>query len=329
MSAPAIKRLLLLGAGFTRNWGGWLAGDVFEYLLADTKLDPSVRELLFRYRDLGGVERALGELQDEHERNPSPPNRARLAQLEDGLYRMFTDMDEGLKDTAFEFQSDLKYALAPFLVKFDAIFTLNQDLWFERRYLNDNVMLMSANRWGGYQIPGMRKRLSPDPSFADMTQPNAGQWEPSADFQIDRRLQPYVKLHGSCNWRSADARIIVLGGRKIGLINRFPILTRYDSYFRQCLSSGPVRLMIIGYSFGDDHINDAIMKAAAGGQLDLFIIDVLGIAVIDKNRGIPLYSPDVMFATLHPHVKGASSRTLREIFGPDHVEHTKVVRFVQ
>ena len=28
-----MPKLLLLGAGFSRNWGGWLATEVFEYLL--------------------------------------------------------------------------------------------------------------------------------------------------------------------------------------------------------------------------------------------------------------------------------------------------------
>lgn len=35
-----MNTLLLLGAGFNRNWGGWLADEVVDYLLAG----PEVRE---------------------------------------------------------------------------------------------------------------------------------------------------------------------------------------------------------------------------------------------------------------------------------------------
>jgi len=30
--------LLLLGAGFSRNWGGWLASEAFEYLLGSPEM---------------------------------------------------------------------------------------------------------------------------------------------------------------------------------------------------------------------------------------------------------------------------------------------------
>jgi len=228
----------------------------------------------------------------------------------------------------FEFQSSGAYQLAPFLDKFDAIFTLNQDVFLERNYLNNNVMLMSGGRLDGYSIPGMRRIHNPNPSHDELTHPNIAAHEPSGDFQLNQRLQPYVKLHGSSNWRTGEQRIIVLGGRKTGLIDRFPVLKRYHEYFRQCLSSGPARLMIIGYSFGDDHINNAIMEAVKGGQLELFVVDARGLDVIDKNKGIAIYSPDIIYSTLIPGVRGASSRTLREIFGPDHVEHGDVSGFL-
>jgi hypothetical protein len=44
--------ILLTGAGFSYNWGGPLASDVFSALLADTSLDTHARDLLF---DSGGA----------------------------------------------------------------------------------------------------------------------------------------------------------------------------------------------------------------------------------------------------------------------------------
>jgi hypothetical protein len=39
---------LLTGAGFSRNWGGWLANEVFEYLLADKDITAPIRTQLWR-----------------------------------------------------------------------------------------------------------------------------------------------------------------------------------------------------------------------------------------------------------------------------------------
>ena len=42
--------VLLLGAGFTRNWGGWLASEVFEYLLGSPEIDDNLCRLLLHYK---------------------------------------------------------------------------------------------------------------------------------------------------------------------------------------------------------------------------------------------------------------------------------------
>jgi hypothetical protein len=38
--------ILLTGAGFSRNWGGWLAAEVFEYLIGQDDLHPRTRDIL-------------------------------------------------------------------------------------------------------------------------------------------------------------------------------------------------------------------------------------------------------------------------------------------
>ncbi len=37
--------ILLLGAGFSRNWGGWPASEAFEYLLGCPQVDEDIRNL--------------------------------------------------------------------------------------------------------------------------------------------------------------------------------------------------------------------------------------------------------------------------------------------
>jgi SIR2-like protein len=324
-----VKHVLLTGAGFSRNWGGWLAPEAFEYLIGRSSLDTSIRNLLWKHRRHEGFEGALGELQDEYFRSPGPAAMGRLRQLEDAIGEMFADMDKGFSSTAFEFQQDMAYLVRTFLVRFDAIFTLNQDLLLERHYLNDNVMLGNPQRWSGYQIPGMRRQPGAAEGFVAAGEQNVGTWVPTgAAASIDARCQPYIKLHGSSNWRgTGDHRITVMGARKRALIDNFPVLSQYHETLKRILSSGPARLMVIGYSFGDEHINETIISAANGGQLEIYIIDSLGIDVLDKNRLHPIYTPGPLITNLGPRVIGASRRTLREIFGSDHVEHAKVMSF--
>lgn len=87
------------------------------------------------------------------------------------------------------------------------------------------------------------------------------------------------------------------------------------------------RLMVIGYSFSDVHINEVIGKAASNGHLRIFVIDPLGVDVMDKNRNAIIYTPGDFLKLVQPHVIGASRRGIREIFGNDKVEHAKVLRF--
>ena len=320
-------RIVLLGAGFSRNWGGWLASEAFEYLLGCPQVDSDIRKLLWRYQRKGGFEDALTQLQDEFARKQDAHTEQRLAKLQDAIRQMFGDMDKAFAEiTDFEPQKHIEYMVASCLVRFDAIFTLNQDLLMERHYLNGNVGLSSYRQWNGWQNPGM-KRLSRE----EMPEPSTTQWcpMPQSEFRVTPNSQPYFKLHGSSNWIDASngQQLLVMGGNKTATINQHPILKWYHECFKQYLAKPDVRLMVIGYSFGDHHINEAIAEAADRSTIRLFIIDPLGVDVLDKNRNAPIPGPDPLFTRLQAHIVGASRRTVREIFGNDRVEHAKVMRF--
>jgi hypothetical protein len=135
-------------------------------------------------------------------------------------------------------------------------------------------------------------------------------------------------LHGSWNWSDPETgQLLVLGANKPELIARQPLLSFYHSEFVKRLSMPNSRLMVIGYSFRDDHINRAIREAADKGGLKIFIIDPVGTAITDKNRDASIYKADELAEALWPHLIGASRRSLREIFGTDRVEFEKVDRF--
>jgi len=231
----------------------------------------------------------------------------------------------------FEFQNDIKFPVRTFLVKFDAIFSLNQDLLLETHYLNDNILLGSNGKWDGWQIPGMRLA----PYLAGHATSPIKKWVPNQPpFEVSARHQPYFKLHGSIGWRDgSDQDLLVMGENKGNAIASHDILKWYYLEFSRELSKPNTRLMIIGYSFGDFHINGAIFNAITKGQLQVFIIDPRGPNLIEEmieahNSSALNFFQDKVESVLQQTIIGASRRPLHEIFGINSsAEHSKVMRF--
>ena len=333
-----MSKILLLGAGFSRNWGGWLASEAFDYLLSTPEVAANlhVRELLWRTKEDGGFESALAEVQRDYVRAPHE-HLANLNALQGAVGRMFLDMNRGLlAHNDLEFQNARERMLATALVKFDAIFTLNQDLLLEHRYLNDNVMLLEPGRWNGYQLPGLRRRPSATFPFPEVRSLANQDWSPfdPCDFHVEATSQPLFKLHGSSNWtEQAGNQLMVIGGNKENEIRMHPILTWYHQQFERLMAVPQSRLMIIGYGFRDAHINRAIEIAAQQHGLRMFVIDPLGsdLARALNSTATPgqirVQSP--LEALFRQALCGASRRSLREIFGGDGVEHAKVMRFFE
>ncbi len=251
--------ILLTGAGFSKNWGGWLAQDVDHYVGSHPKIDVSLRSILARYKyPRGGFEEALTDLRAGLRQQPSNMTiQASISKLESAILEMFGKMNTAFAQITFEPQTQIKYLLRTYLVKFDAIFTLNQDLLMEQHYLDGNVALSTYKRWGGWQIPGMQR-------LPGGTQPIDQKWSPmeKSRFAVDRNAQPYFKLHGSSNWfeNSASERpMLITGVIKRAAIGQHPILEWNYECFKEYLQKPDTRLMVIGYGFGDGHINEAIV----------------------------------------------------------------------
>jgi len=149
-----------------------------------------------------------------------------------------------------------------------------------------------------------------------------------ANFKEQPEAQPYYKLHGSTYWiggGGGQARLLIMGGNKAAEIDQYPLLAWYHRKFEEYLARA-TRLMVIGYSFGDLHINNAIMKAADKGNLRLFIIDPQGVDILNKQdpRHVQ-YQTDLM--GLNSYIIGASRRPLLTTFASDRVEHGRLTRF--
>ena len=311
--------ILLTGAGFSRNWGGWLANEAFEYILGHPTISKALRTRLWEDKvQRRGFEDTLGELQRQ-KRKGDQTAAEMVREFMAGLVAMFDAMNQGLSRAIFEGQNDVSMMVRPFLTSFDYIFTLNQDLLLEQHYLNNRS---PSGKFAGFHRPG----LKPVAAAKD------AKWIPDhTKLRIEPSQQPYVKLHGSSDWvRDSKEPLLVLGGGKSVEIAEDRLLTWYQKEFSDALHRPGAKLVVIGYSFGDEHINEVIGRAADQGGLTLFIVDPEGVDVLDKWKGylhgVP--PPQPLRDQLNPHIRGASRRPLSATFGYDRVEHGKLMAFL-
>lgn len=130
--------LLLTGAGFSHNWGGWLAAEILEYLIGCKEVysDNYLKNKLWELKDKG-FEEALGQIQLEYENNNREEDKERLKSFNKSLLEMFDTMNKNFvpnnHDTYNKICSIIT-PLEPLLAEFNAIFTLNQDLLLEYVY---------------------------------------------------------------------------------------------------------------------------------------------------------------------------------------------------
>jgi hypothetical protein len=323
-----MKYILLLGAGFSRNWGGLLANEVFEFLIGQKEIahNQELKNLLWKYSANGGFENALAEIQAISTTNPAKKHNLQL--LQTAVSNVFERMNKAVFDIAdLEFQKDANQMLCTFLVRFDAIFTLNQDVLLEHHYF-PHINLTEGTRWKGAQLPSMtRIPHASNPSWGRDT------WIPlqHQEFQLENNLQPCFKLHGSSNWKDSEGgSLLVIGGNKSTTIQSHTVLKWYFEEFHRYLSDQNCKLFVIGYGFRDQHVNQEIIDAVKNG-LKFFIIDPSGSDVVrqaNPSYGGAVYAKnndlDDAFET---GLIGASKRSLSETFGNDRLSHENIMSF--
>jgi hypothetical protein len=315
-----MNRILLLGAGFSCNWGGWLASQVNEHLPATlhVKRDPHLQKVLRRTESKGGFEAALAEVQNNYILNGTLERLKHLNNLQAAIAEMFADMDAGFAHRqSLDFSSDLNFKVARFLGRFDAIFTLNQDLLLERHYHDSDLALSSPRKWGGWRSPGIRV-LVDDNQGAPRDVSKVRYSPDHSQFVSPIGYQPYFKLHGSWNWWSVTGeQMIVLGGDKRSNIQRHPLLNWYQGQFENYLMKPDTGLMVIGYGFGDHHINEMILHSSKKRNgMSMFIVHPRG------RKILPPILEEISDG-------GTSTRPLSSTFAGDEAERRKLMRFFE
>jgi hypothetical protein len=274
----------LTGAGFSYPFGGKLASEIWATLFSRPQVQERPRlpnmliDALVKNR---GFEVALEYLHTGHSYTTEDINA-----MESAVIESFIDMDSDIGDSHRFRDGEMNiHKWQGFLQKFQGplnsstcnssfIFTLNQDLLLERHWYNFDHNRMQINVPGiphpnGLNINGrgfFGSGLPPYSEQFDIVVPR----EPT--IELKGKLN-YVKLHGSFNWRSEDGTsTLVIGGGKPSQIARLPILRAYSEIFRATLQKTE-KLLVIGYSFHDEHINDEIAKATVESGLSITIWD--------------------------------------------------------
>ena len=321
--------ILLTGAGFSRNWGGWLTNEVFEYLLGCPEMTQDIHTAIWKSKNTNlGFENTLQELRETYERYRDDRFGDNLRIFEQMLVSMFHTMNKSFELTRFNplvapFSSDNEVDyVRHWLTRFDVIFTLNQDCLLELQYLPKDIQRLSSHRWKEMYMPGLEEVLSGGKPFAP-----PGVFKPrSADYELTHNRQPYFKLHGSSNWRDGASTIVIMGGNKGPDMEKSPLLRSYKAHFTRMISQPDTRIMVVGYGFQDFHINEILVKGADAGT-KMFIVDPDGIDVL-KRLYQPHNRPVGIYEKLAYSVLGASRRDLTRTFGGDHVERAKLMRFL-
>ena len=303
-------RALLLGAGFSHNWGAPLSSEINGSLLSELHDDAHLADQLRK--------RPFEELFSGF----APPSDGgddaakRQLRLQGAVKATFDRVNRAFHRSDLEFRRqnfEQRFSVAGFLQKFDVIFTLNQDLFLETAYFE-------PGRYRQLTLPGLQ-RIAPG---SDIWRDNG-----ERTMSFGTSIQPYIKLHGSTNWQNdAGESVLIMGNFKSGAIARFPLLKWYHREFESCLRQRTTKLMVIGYSFQDEHIIEAICKASKDCQRGTFIIDPNGTTVLrdPRMRGAQISGQPREVEEIR--IVGELRRTLKEIFSGDRFAIGEIERFL-
>jgi len=317
--------VLLTGAGFTHNWGGWLAREISGDLLGRVQAEPALR---LRVQQSDSFESALETLQRDADSGDAEAQR-QYANLQRAVAASFRAMNIALANRIdFNFSNDRKFSVNGFLARFDAIYTLNQDLLLEFHY-DPSLEDTRRPRWGGRFFPGIGPYLNRSPFKVDLVDQQRKVLDTVTEAS---NCQPIYKLHGSTDWIDGSGELFVVGGGKESVIKRKPILVAYFAEFARRLRRPGVRLMIIGYGFADAHVNQLLVDAREDNpSLSVFFVhpegrDAIHCGVRPGNRVLPAeYVPPLGYLAC----VGESRRALSSTLGGDELEFEKLLRFFQ
>jgi hypothetical protein len=262
-----MNAVLLTGAGFTKPFGGYLASEMWATILNQPEIQNSP-ELLKGMRDLENL-----DYEKFYEDIQACGTEQQKKAFNGAIRSAFKEMDDNIRTHK---PNSVAHSCCNLICRIaqdqspSFIFTLNQDMFFERYHSREKITVVPG-------LPGHIDRFRE----ADRNSTDFGLRLPSAEELEPRKRElfrkgfaqiAYVKLHGSQGWLSHDGSdAMVIGTQKASRIESEPLLKWYFSIFEEVLNRPETRLLIVGYGFGDTHINQCIVNAIGKG-LKLYVI---------------------------------------------------------
>jgi len=313
MDIESDEKVLLLGAGFSKNFGAPLASEMWYLIFNHKKVQAHsrIRKLMLKYFNYEFVFNSVLEGFEDKEKlfseecsfiefsdNEKDAIREATYFAYEHVNKVFTQFMEYLENPKKENtrQKEILTGVSQFISLFHQvyylvtgdgipfctadgvlfgfckrsfIFTLNQDSFFENCY-NKSCTEMSSPE---VYIPGIKGEQD---EFKLVKLPTESELY-GKNILSDKKFL-LLKLHGSYNWvchnnnNNNNNRAMVIGRGKKEQIQKEPLLKRYFEIFKEVLSQKERRLLIIGYSFSDDHINSVISEALKNNGLKIYIL---------------------------------------------------------
>ncbi|MDP2946336.1 MAG: SIR2 family protein [bacterium] len=269
--------ILLTGAGFTKNFGGFLGSEMWRQILHQKEIqtNKNLREKLLTNTDFESVYSSILDSNDF-----SKEDKSIMKYIIERVYKNLDDIIisnfNNPSNPKWEKWGDIA---TMFLGKGGKekglFFTLNQDTLIERR--------------SGFYSPGILSTFSENLhnnslaplSHFDTLLENKKDIEIRID-EAEKNLKnekkglkniAYIKLHGSYGWKSSDgSNLMVIGVNKLELIEKEPLLKWYLELFKKVIAEGNKKILIVGYGFRDRHINQILADGVEKYELQINVI---------------------------------------------------------
>jgi hypothetical protein len=271
------RQVLLTGAGFSKDFGGYLSLEMWSVIFSQPEIGrhPELRMYLlgeFNYERAYNAVLQGEQFPPEVKSDFSTAVKRSYQQMHTAFY------EQGIRIPATGVCNAIVGTFAGAGSKERGfVFTLNQDLFMERFFTNGSHSLYDMRIPGvsnydcfGYRLPEKqteehRYKLPDEDKVRSL---ELSYWNDPTYGHFN-----YLKLHGSQWWESAaGSSVMVIGSEKAGLIEKEPYLRWTHTIFDKVLSGPDCDLVVIGYGFGDVHINAVIARAISSFGLKLHVV---------------------------------------------------------
>lgn len=290
MTKEFASNILLTGAGFTKNFGGLLATEMWSRIFNHEEVQsrPQLKKLLLNDFDYESIYYKVID------GNFEPDNKQAITTA---IFKAYRTLDDIVRNWIFSSTSPCPvniYKVNEMIERFAGdqqklgfFFTLNQDLFIERHFkpTMKNLVQPCVKK-----IPDNRKTTGglPIDNTDYVVLPTKEEVESNLSVQFFKNTLHFIKLHGSYGWMSSDGtNKLVLGKNKEDQIAKEPLLFSYFDLFRRVLLTPRRKLFIIGYGFRDEHINEVIGDAVVQSDLKFYVLSPKNPSIfIEKLRNI-------------------------------------------